>query len=84
MDKVSATHHLTRRKGDYCYRRRVPDHHVAAIGKSVLQFSLQTKDLKQTKQRREVKDIEWSARPSAAEDARHRLAVVEQYSSHSL
>jgi hypothetical protein len=54
---VSATHHLTRRKGVYCYRRRVPDHLVAAIGKCVLQFSLQTKDLKQAKQRREVKDI---------------------------
>ena len=69
MDRVAETYHLKCRKGVWYYRRRVPDHLVGTFGKAVIQHSLDTKSLKQAKRRREVADIEWSARFSAAEGA---------------
>ena len=69
MDTVAETYHLKCRKGVWYYRRRVPDHLVGALGKAIIQHSLDTKSLKQAKRRREVADIEWSARFAAAEGA---------------
>jgi hypothetical protein len=40
---------LLRRNGHYYYRRRVPLHLVATLGKNVVQLSLQTTSLKEAK-----------------------------------
>jgi len=69
MDRVAETYHLTFRRGVWYYRRRVPDHLVGAIGKSVIQFSLETKVLKHAKRHREIADLGWSAKFGAAENA---------------
>jgi hypothetical protein len=68
MNKMPETHHLTRRQSVWYFRRRVPPHLVAAFGKRMLQFSLGTTSLKEAKRRREIADIEWSAKFAAAEN----------------
>ena len=68
---MSSTHHLFRRNGTWSYRRRVPTHLVETLGKKLIQFSLQTTDLKQAKKRRSAEDLKWSTRFEAAE---HNLA----------
>ena len=40
---MAESHHLVCRKGVWYYRRRVPEHLVKAIGKTVIQHSLDTK-----------------------------------------
>jgi uncharacterized protein DUF6538 len=81
MRNVPETHRLLRRQSVWYYRRRVPEHLVAVFGKSVLQFSLGTRNLKEAKRKREIADIEWSARFAAAENrpstaAQEALATV--------
>jgi integrase len=53
---------LQRRSGVYYYRRRVPLHLVAKLGKKFVQVSLQTNDLKEAKKRRTLHDLEWDAK----------------------
>jgi integrase len=60
--KAVSNHHLLRRKGVYYYRRRVPLHLVATVGKKLIQFSLDTTDIKEARKRRAVCDIQWDAR----------------------
>ena len=62
MEKVSDTHHLVRRDGVWYFRRRVPKPLVAALGKKIIQYSLDTSDKKEAKKRREIEDVKWSAR----------------------
>jgi hypothetical protein len=57
---------LLRRNGHYYYRRRVPLHLVATLGKNVVQLSLQTTSLKEAKKLRTLRDLEWDARFEAA------------------
>jgi integrase len=61
MEKMPATHHLVKRNGVWYYRRRVPLKLVAAVGSSVIQLTLGTKDLKDAQKKREILDLEWSA-----------------------
>ena len=68
MRNVPETHRLLRRQSVCYYRRRVHEHLVAVFGKCVLQFSLGTRKLKEAKRKREIADIEWSARFAAAEN----------------
>jgi hypothetical protein len=49
---VSGNDHLSRRKGVYYYRRRVPAQLIKPIGSKVIQFSRGTTSLKQAKQLR--------------------------------
>ena len=67
MKKVAGNQRLLRRNGTYYYRRRVPVHLVKAIGKKFIVLSLDTTSLKQAKQLRAVKDLEWDAQFGAAE-----------------
>jgi len=60
--KAVSRHHLHRRDGVYYYRRRVPLRLVEAIGKSVIQFSLDTTSIQEARKRRTVCDIQWDAR----------------------
>ena len=62
LDKVAETFHLERRNGVYYYRRRVPDHAVAAIGRRTIKYSLETSDKSEARKRREVEDLKWRAR----------------------
>ena len=62
MEKVSDTHHLVRRNGVWYFRRRVPKPLVVALGKKIIQYSLDTSDKKDAKKRREIEDVKWSAR----------------------
>jgi hypothetical protein len=66
---MAGSNRVLRRNGTYYYRRRVPLHLVEAIGKRVVRYSLKTTNLKEAKRRREVADIEWSARFAAAENS---------------
>lgn len=52
----------------WCYRRRVPDHLVESCGRAFVQHSLKTRDKRVAKKRREVEDLNWSARFEALED----------------
>jgi hypothetical protein len=61
MKAVSANLHLMRRNGVYHYRRRVPDSGIAALGRKVIQFSLQTHDRREARRRCEIEDIKWTA-----------------------
>ncbi|WP_036289979.1 site-specific integrase [Methylosinus sp. PW1] len=61
MEKVSDTHHLVNRKGVWYYRRRVPKALVKAVGKAVIQYSLDTSKKAEAKKRRELEDVKWSA-----------------------
>jgi hypothetical protein len=67
MEKVADTHHLICRKGVWYYCRRVPEHLVAAVGKPVIKFSLQTKNKKEAIKLREAWDLRWSAQFDDAE-----------------
>src|ERR1051325_6086479 len=67
MTAMSQTYHLIRRNGVWSYRRRVPTHLLQTFGKSVIQFSLRTSDLKEAKKRRSAEDLKWSTRFEAAE-----------------
>ena len=59
-------HHLLRRKnGVYYYRRRVPLHLVEKFGVKIVQLSLHTRDLKEAKKRRTLRDVEWDAKSAA-------------------
>ena len=71
---MSGTLHLVCRKGVWYYRRRVPQHLVGKLGK-VVQFSLGTSNLAQAKKRREVADVEWSARFEKADKGRKRTNI---------
>ena len=62
MKAMSDSHHLVLKGGVWYFRRRVPEHLIAALGKKVIQQSLGTSDKKKAKQLREVRDVEWSAR----------------------
>ena len=57
---------LLRRNGHYCYRRRVPLHLVATLGKKVVQLSLHTTNPKEAKKLRTLRDLEWDAKFAAA------------------
>ena len=74
---MAESHHLVCRKGVWYYRRRVPEHLIEVIGKTVIQHSLDTKIFKQAKRLREVKDVEWSARFAAAETGRDQTSSPE-------
>ena len=74
---MAESHHLVCRKGVWYYRRRVPEHLVGMIGKTVIQHSLDTKVFKQAKRLREVKDVEWSARLEAAETGPEQMSSPE-------
>src|ERR1700751_1523367 len=54
--------HLQRRDGVYYYRRRVPLQLVAKFGKTFVQVSLHTSNLKEAKKRRTLCDVEWDAK----------------------
>src|SRR4051794_27080610 len=69
MVKVSETYRLRCRNGVWYYRRRVPDHLVASIGKAVIQFSLKTKSKANAQKLREAWDVRWSGEFSKAEQA---------------
>jgi Phage integrase family len=56
---------LQRRNGVYYYRRRVPLQLVAKFGKKFVQVSLNTKDFKEAKKRRTLRDLEWDAKFAA-------------------
>ena len=56
---------LQRRNDVYYYRRRVPLDLVATVGKKVVQVSLHTTSLKEAKQRRTLRDLEWDAKFAA-------------------
>src|ERR1700732_3173045 len=62
MKTVSGNNHLSRRKGVYYYRRRVPAQLIKPIGSKVIQFSLGTTSLTQAKQLRTAKGLEWYVR----------------------
>jgi integrase len=79
MKTVSANNHLLRRNGVYYYRRRVPTHLVAALGRQFVQLSLDTTSLTQAKKLRTVKDLEWDAQFEAAE----KKAAASQAGSNS-
>jgi hypothetical protein len=66
--RLSQTTRLTRRKGVYHYRRRVPDPLVATIGKREIHQSLDTSSLAEAKRRRALEDIRWDARFRVAAD----------------
>jgi len=59
---VSGNNHLSRRSGVYYYRRRVPNELVKPIGKTFIQFSLGTANLKEARKLRTAKDLEWDVR----------------------
>jgi integrase len=67
MKTVSANNHLLRRNGVYYYRRRVPAPLISALGRKIIQLSLNTSSLQQAKKFRTVKDLEWDAQFEAAE-----------------
>ena len=67
MKKVAENHHLHKREGVWYYRRRVPTHLLETFGKPVIQLSLRTTSKKVAIGRREVRDVEWSARFAKAE-----------------
>ena len=62
MPDVHGQAHLMRRGAVYYYRRRVPDDIVSVIGKSMIQYSLKTKDKKEAVAKCRVADVEWDAR----------------------
>jgi hypothetical protein len=62
MGQVSKTIHLTRRGAVYYYYRRVPDFVSAAIGETVIKYSLKTHDVKQARALAEIEDVKWSAK----------------------
>lgn len=93
MATVADTHHLTRRGNVWYYRRRVPDDLVAASGKPVLQYSLDTTDKREAIRRREVEDLTWSARfascatepatsPARPEPTLSKSALIDLVRSH--
>lgn len=55
------------RDGTWYYRRVVPKHLRAIIGRPMIQHSLKTKDKGQAKKLREIEDVKWSAMFEAAE-----------------
>jgi hypothetical protein len=57
---------LQRRSGVYYYRRRVPLHLVAKLGKKFVQVSLHTTSHKEAKKLRTLRDLEWDAKFAAA------------------
>ena len=61
MTEVSIKHRLTKRKGVWYYRRRVPLHLVPVFNKKFIQYSLKTKDLNEAAKRRTLADVEWDA-----------------------
>jgi len=67
MEKVSDKHHLIRRSGVWYYSRRVPDQLVADIGRSIIRYSLKTKNKALAVKLREVEDVRWSAEFAKAE-----------------
>jgi integrase len=67
MEDVSDSYHLICRNGVWYYRRRVPEHLAATIGKKVIQFSLQTNNKKEAKKHRDVWDARWSLEFEKAE-----------------
>ena len=69
MKKVSDSHHLIRRQGVWYYRRRVPQPLRAAMGKSVIQFSLRTSNKAEAKKLREAWDVRLSAEFERADKA---------------
>lgn len=80
MKSVSQTYHLSRRNGVWSYRRRVPTHLIAALGKRVIQFSLRTTNLAEAKKRRAAEDLKWSTRFEAAQKALSGSAGSEPHS----
>lgn len=66
MCEVPKNHHLQNRDGVWYYRRRVPADCVVAIGRSMIFASLSTRDLKEARLRRDLRDVEWNARFEAA------------------
>jgi integrase len=64
--KPVSVQRLQRRNGVYYYRRRVPLPLVAKLGKTVVQESLHTTNVKQAKKLRTLRDLEWDARFEAA------------------
>jgi hypothetical protein len=74
---MAGSNRVLRRNGTYYYRRRVPLHLVEAIGKRVVRYSLKTTNLKEAKRRREVADIQWSARFAAAENSHPDISKAE-------
>jgi hypothetical protein len=66
---VSKTVHLMKRGSAWYYKRRVPKNLVQAIGKEIIQVSLETTSQKTALQRRAVRDLEWDAKFEAAEQA---------------
>ena len=69
MKQVPDTHHIIKRETVWYYRRRVPKRLVEAIGKDVIQLSLGTPHKKIAIKKREVLDVEWSAKFEAEENA---------------
>lgn len=55
------------RNGTWYYRRVVPKHLAATIGRPIIQHSLKTKDKNHAKKLREIEDVKWSAIFEAAE-----------------
>ena len=66
---MSDSHHLIRRQGVWYYRRRVPTPLRAAMGKSVIQFSLRTSNKAEAKKLREAWDVRLSAEFERADRA---------------
>jgi hypothetical protein len=59
--------HLLRRGGVFYYHRRVPLTAVGVVGKTIIVFSLRTRDPKTAKKKRDVEDVRWNAEFETAE-----------------
>ena len=76
-------HNLPNRKGVWYYRRRVPQGLEKAIGKSVIQFSLKTKDFKVAARMRDELDVTWNERfANLAEQSDDPVQVKSALSHH--
>src|SRR5260370_35677040 len=69
MKKVPEKFRLVCREGGWYYRRRVPKHLVATIGKNMVQVALGETTLKTAQRKRPFRDIEWDAIFAAGEKA---------------
>ena len=75
------TFRLVCREGSWYYRRRVPKHLVATIGRDMVQVSLDTTSLKKAQRARPFRDIEWDQKFAAAEKALPAGAKVDTASN---
>lgn len=59
MKTVPDRKHLMDRNGAWYYKRRVPEHLQAKLGKKIIQFSLDTRSIKEAQKRRNAYDVRY-------------------------